>query len=104
MQCVPLNLNNPSTNRLELSRPEGSSLQLVLRANPHCNRLAFLSGVAAATLNKEEGAELDLLTTEARTVLRMDVREELDAISQATRRYHDPIIPATNSALHRQCL
>ena len=51
------------------------------------NRIAPGAAVAAATLNKVVGEELDLLITEARTSLRVDVREELEAISQATRRY-----------------
>ena len=51
------------------------------------NRTAPGAGISAATLSKDIGNELDLLITEARTTLRMDVREELDAISQATRRY-----------------
>ena len=51
------------------------------------NRTAPGAGIAAASLSKDIGDELDLLITEARTTLRMDVREELEAISQATRRY-----------------
>ena len=51
------------------------------------NRIAPGGAVAAATINKNVTEELDLLITEARTTLRIDVREELEAISQATRRY-----------------
>ena len=51
------------------------------------NRIAPGGAVGAAIINKNVSEELDLLITEARTTIRIDVREELEAISQATRRY-----------------
>jgi PHD-finger len=51
------------------------------------SRTAPGSGASAATPNKEADEELEALTAEARHSLKVDVREELEAISQATRRY-----------------
>ena len=50
-------------------------------------RTAPGSGVSAAVPSKEAGLELDALTAEAKESLKVDVREELEIISQATRRY-----------------
>ena len=50
-------------------------------------RTAPGSGVSAAVPTKEAGLELDALTAEAKESLKVDVREELEIISQATRRY-----------------
>jgi hypothetical protein len=51
------------------------------------SRTAPGSGASAAAPNKEADEELEALTAEARHSLKVDVREELEAISQATRRY-----------------
>jgi PHD-finger len=51
------------------------------------SRTAPGSGASAATPNKEADEELEALTAEAKHSLKVDVREELEAISQATRRY-----------------
>lgn len=50
-------------------------------------RTAPGSGISAAVPSKEAGLELDALIAEAKQALKVDVREELEIISQATRRY-----------------
>ena len=50
-------------------------------------RTAPGSGVSTAVPSKEAGLELDALTAEAKESLKVDLREELEIISQATRRY-----------------
>lgn len=50
-------------------------------------RTAPGSGISAAVPSKEAGLELDALTAEAKQALKVDLREELEIISQATRRY-----------------